>query len=159
MPLLDKKSGKTLHSVIEGVVFSDYKWIEQSEEFRFDWNLEKNNEVYKIYLIDQAEDILGLMSLIDYPGEYRIHLNLIEVGMSNRGKAKSVEHIAGCLIAFACQAAFDRDYFGFVSLQPKTELIELYQEKYGFRQYGRLLAVEQAFSKALIDKYLNDEEK
>ncbi|MCB9304831.1 MAG: hypothetical protein H6566_29735 [Lewinellaceae bacterium] len=159
MPLQDKKSGKALHSAIEGVVSSDYIWIGKSKEFNFDWGLERSNEVYKIFLVDKDDEILGLMSLIDYPGEYRIHLNLIEVGKSNRGKSKSVENIAGCLIAFACHIAFDRDYFGFVSLQPKTQLMELYQEKYGFRQYGRLLAVEQESSKALIDKYLNDEEE
>lgn len=159
MPLRDIKSGKILHSAIEEVVSSDYRWIRKSKEFKFDWELEKENEVYKIYLVDKDENILGLMSMIDYPEEYRIHLNLIEVGASNRVKSKSVENIAGCLIAFACQVAFDRDYFGFVSLQPKTKLIDLYQEKYGFRQYGRLLAVEQASSKALIDKYLNDEEE
>jgi len=159
MPLRDKTSGKTLQSVIEKVASSDYSWIRKSKEFRFNWKLEKQNEVYKIYLVDQDEEILGLMSLSDHPGEYRVHINLIEVGASNRGKSKRIEHIAGCLIAFACQVAFDRDYFGFVSLQPKTKLIKLYQEQYGFRQYGRLLAVEQVSAKALINKYLNNEEE
>ena len=54
------------------------------------------------------------MSLVDYPDEYRIHINLIEIGKDNRGKQKEIEHIAGCLIAFACQIAFDKNYFGFV---------------------------------------------
>ena len=40
---------------------------------------------------------------------------------------------------------------------PKTKLIDLYQGKYGFRQYGRLLAVEYERSKYLADKYLGDE--
>lgn len=101
--------------------------------------------------------ILGLISLVDYPEEYRIHLNLIEVGMKNIGKNKEIENIAGFLIAFACQIAFDKDYFGFVSLKPKTHLIDLYQKKYGFRQYGILLAVEQHSSIVLINKYLTDE--
>ena len=100
-----------------------------------------------------GKEILGLISLVDCPEEYRIHLNLIEVGSKNRGKDKEVENIAGCLIAFACQIAFDKDYFGFVSLKPKTRLIDLYQDKYGFRQYGRLLAVEQRSSISLINKF------
>ncbi|MEM0991401.1 MAG: hypothetical protein AAF806_19820 [Bacteroidota bacterium] len=37
--------------------------------------------------------------------------------------------------------------------------LQLRSDNYGFRQYGRLLAVEQASSKALIDKYLTDEEE
>ena len=52
-----------------------------------------------------------------------------------------------------------RCQFVFVSLKPKTRLIELYQDKYGFRQYGRLLAVEQRSSMALINKYLRNEEE
>lgn len=157
MPLRDKKTGKTLKSVIEKVIKSDYKLISKSKEYTFKWSEESKNEVYKIYLKSQDNEILGLMSLVDYPEEYRIHLNLIEVGSSNIGKSKEIENIAGCLIAFACQIAFDKDYFGFVSLKPKTRLIDLYQDRYGFRQFGRLLAVEQRSSTALINKYLNDE--
>jgi len=159
MPLKDKKTGKTLDSVIEKVLKSDYKLITNSKQYTFEWSIESKNEVYKICLKDQNDEILGLMSLIDFPEEYRIHLNLIEVGLSNRGKDKEIENIAGCLIAFACQVAFDKDYFGFVSLKPKTRLISLYQEKYGFQQYGRLLAVEQNLSIFLINKYLNNEQE
>ena len=135
------------------------KVISKSKEYRFDWSGESKNEVYKIYLKGKDDEILGLMSLIDIPEEYRIHLNLVEVGLRNQGKAKEVDNIARCLIAFACQLAFDRDYFGFVSLKPKTRLIDLYQDKYGFRQYGSLLAVEQQSSMVLINKYLRNEEE
>ncbi len=153
MPLIDKKSGKSLKSVIEEVVKSDYQRIKKSKQYKFDWRKESDNEVYKIYLKDNDNEILGLMSLIDVPEEFRIHLKLIEVGSKNRGKEKEIENIAGCLIAFACQVAFDKDYFGFVSLKPKTRLIDLYQNKYGFRQYGRLLGIEQESSRELIKKY------
>ena len=103
--------------------------------------------------------ILGLISLIDWPSEYRIHLNLIEVGKSNRGKKKRIEHIAGCLIAFACKKSFQRGYLGFVSLKPKTQLISYYKVQYGFQSYGPLLAIDQGASKSLVNKYLNDEEQ
>ena len=46
-----------------------------------------------------------------------------------------------------------------MSLLPKTKLIDLYQNKYGFRQFGRLLAVEGKSSQFLIQKYLFDEEE
>lgn len=157
MPLSDISTDKVLESTIERVLKSDYKLILNSKEYRFDWRGESKNQVYKIYLKGQDDKILGLMSLIDVTEEYRIHLNLIEVGLQNRRKDKEIENIAGCLIAFACRLAFDRDYFGFVSLKPKTQLINLYQDKYGFRQYGRLLAVEQESSMVLISKYLRNE--
>lgn len=156
--LTDKETGEPLRSIIERVVAADYDEVEASGQFVFDWREEKSNEVYKIYLLDREDaQILGMISLVDYPAEYRIHLNLLEVSADHRGKAKKIDKIAGCLIAFACQLAFERGYFGFVSLQPKTKLIDLYQEKYGFRQYGRLLGVEQAASNALIKTYLLDE--
>jgi hypothetical protein len=157
MPLKDRETGESLEAIIERVIESDYRRIKSSKEFDFDWKLEKKNEVYKIYLLDQKKDILGLMSLIDYPEEYRIHLNLIELGNKNKGKSKTIDNIAGCLLAFACDISFVKGYYGFVSLQPKSKLIDLYQDKYGFRQYGRLLAVEQASAQALINKYLSDE--
>lgn len=159
MPLKDKLTGEAFNALIEEIIEPDYAKIASSKEFSFDWSLEKKNEVYKIHLINKVKEILGIMSLIDYPEEYRIHLNLIEVSSSNIGKNKKIENIAGCLIAYACQLAFKRGYAGFVSLQPKTRLIKLYKNNYGFRQYGKLLAVEQNASLALINKYLSYEIK
>lgn len=160
MPYLeDKESGEPLKSVIERVVESDYLMVKDSGQFFFNWKEEKKNEVYKIYLVGRDKEILGMMSLIDRPDEYRIHLNLIEIRENQQGKNKTIEKIAGSLIAFACQLAFARGYFGFVSLKPKSKLIDLYQDKYGFRQYGRLLGVEQNLSNALIKKYLVDEKE
>ncbi|MBB4081093.1 hypothetical protein GGR28_003740 [Lewinella aquimaris] len=159
MALKDKKSGKTLRSIVSRVVEADYKLISESDEFSFDWNEEVENEVFKIYLRDQSDNILGLLSIIDYPDELRIHLNLLEVGKTNIGQTKKIDNIAGCLIAVACKISFDRNYFGFVSLKPKTRLIPLYKEKYGFDQYGRLLAVDGDSSNQLIKKYLHDEEE
>ncbi|SEQ59607.1 hypothetical protein [Neolewinella agarilytica] len=159
MPLKKISTGESLPSIISRVVNDDYVLIDKSGEFSFDWTAESGNEVFKIYLKDKQENILGLLSLMDYPEEYRIHLNLIEVGKSNVGKKKTIDNIAGCLIAVACKIAFDRDYFGFVSLKPKTKLISLYQEVYGFRQYGRLLGIEGEGSNQLIKKYLQDEEE
>ena len=70
---------------------------------------------------------------------------------------KRLDHIAGCLIGFACSIAFKKGYEGFVSLLPKTQLIPFYQEKYDFRPYGRLLALEHERSKQVIDQYLKHE--
>jgi hypothetical protein len=158
MYLKDKNTGISLESAISEVMKSDYKWIQKSSTFKFNWSVESENEVYKIYLLDNEEEILGLISLIDYPDEYRIHLSLIETSNEQRGKDKTIEHIAGCLLVFSCEIAFLRGYDGFLSLVPKTLLLDLYQNKYGFRQFGRLLAVEGKSSRALIGKYLADEE-
>ncbi len=158
MPLQDSSSGRALASAIEEVSKSDHRWIASSLDFRFDWEQERGNEVYKISLLNEKYEVLGLISLIDVPNEYRIHLNVIETSDRHRGRKKTIENIAGCLIAFSCKLAFERQYDGFVSLQPKTKLNDYYQGEYGFRQYGRLLAVEQELSRKLILEYLSDEE-
>lgn len=157
MKLKDLKSEELLEARIDAAGPKDRKWIEKSDEFTFDWTTEESHEVYKITLRDSSTHILGIMSLIDRPGEYRMHLNLLEVSKSNQGKYKKIDFIAGCLIAFAGEMAFKRGYYGFVSLEPKTVLIDHYQEKYGFRQYGRYLGIEGSASQMLIEKFLGDE--
>ncbi len=157
MKILHKESGETYEAIISEMLPSDYTDVKKSKGFVFNWEAESENKVYKIILKEEESQILGLLSLIDYPEEFRIHVNLVEVSRTNVGKVKKLENIAGCLIAFACTLAFKRGYGGFVSLLPKTKLIDLYQEKYGFRQYGRLLGVEFESSKNLIDKYIGNE--
>jgi len=63
--------------------------------------------------------------------------------MTIKLKLKKVDRVAGCLLAFAIQLAFEKGYLGFTSLVPKTELIRLYVNKYGFSQFGRQLAIER----------------
>jgi len=157
MKLKHKTSGKSLEAVISEVADKDYRAIKKDSGFSFDWETEKGYEVYKIYLLSDDNAILGLMSLIDIPEEYRMHLNLLEVSKMHQGKGKEIDLIAGCLIAFAAEAAIKRGYYGFVSLEPKTRLISHYQDKYGFRQYGRYLGIEGPASQALVNKYLGDE--
>lgn len=157
MKLLDKSSGKYLKANIEELSEKDYGQISKDKGFSFNWNTEKKYEVYKIFLMEDDGVILGLVSLIDIPFEYRIHLNLLEIRIEHQGKKKQIDLIAGCLIAFAAENALKRGYYGFVSLMPKTKLIDLYQDKYGFRQYGRYLGLEGELSQKLIKKYLDEE--
>lgn len=133
----------------------DYKKIKASRQFQFKWDEEKNNHVFKIVRADdETEKILGLISLVDIPEEFRIHVNLLENAKDNRGKSKQIDRVAGCLLAFAAQIAFEKGYMGFISLVPKTVLIKLYVDKYGFSQYGRQLAIEGRAAINLIKKYL-----
>lgn len=157
MKLKHKPSGKLIEAEISEVTVKDFHIVSKSPEFSFDWKTEQNYEVYKIYLLSDEPNIIGLLSLIDIPEEYRIHLNLLEISKKNQGKNKEIDLIAACLIAFAAALAYKRGYFGFISLEPKTKLIDHYQAKYGFRQYGRYLGIEGLASQVLISKYLEDE--
>jgi len=159
MQLSHLPSGNSLKAAITELVEKDFLQLKSSEDFGFDWSEESDYEVYKIFLINKSEEILGVTSLKDIPGEYRIHLNLIEVSKKHQGKTKEIDRIAGCLIAFSVAAAFKRGYDGFVSLEPKTRLIDLYQDKYSFRQYGRYLGIEGDNAINLVNQYFEDEEE
>ncbi len=135
MVLEETVSGEEFEALIEPIIPNDFKAIKKDKvRFNsFNWNLYKNKEVYKLRLATD-ESILGLMCLIDHPGDgiNAIEIELLEIGADNRGGKKKLANIAGCLIAFACRESFKRGYEGWVFLVPKTSLLEHYTAKYGF---------------------------
>lgn len=153
MKLLDLEKRLEFKAEIVKVAPEDYILIEESGQFEFDWTKEKKHHVFKI-VKNKEEEILGLLSVINYSKEWRIHINLLESSNANKGKDKKIDRIAGCLLAFAARLAFEKGYLGFVSLIPKTELIDLYIKKYGFSLFGNQLAIEKQASIDLIEKYL-----
>ncbi|MCB0579470.1 MAG: hypothetical protein KDD10_09210 [Phaeodactylibacter sp.] len=156
MKLLSMRSGEETEAEIARMEEEDYNEIASGGRFSFDWKKERENLVYKIRFIGR-EDILGLISLIDIPKEYRLHINLIESSAENQGKNKLIGRIPGCLIAYAARLSILYGYEGFVSLKPKTALIDHYIAKYGFSQYGMYLAIFREASGRLIAEYLDYE--
>jgi len=154
MKLIYTNTQEEFEAEILEVEEADLVEIEQNKEFEFNWNQEKSNYIFKIVSVADKKLILGLISLMDISEEIRIHVNLLETSKENRGQDKKIDRIAGCLLAFACQIAFEKGYMGFTSLVPKTLLIPLYVKKYGFSQYGRQLAIEGREAINLIEKYL-----
>jgi hypothetical protein len=127
--------------------------ILEKNNFEFDWTDETHHNLFALNIIENG-DIVGLMALKDVKDELRIEIILLESSKDNVGPSKTYEKIAGCLIAWACRLAFIKGYYGFVSLTPKTRLIEHYKNAYGFEQFGRQLAVGTEQSHQLIKKYL-----
>ncbi len=156
MYIINKNTGIKRKIVIEQLNQTDILALKNHEQFTFEWNLEGENDVYKLRLKEQ-EEILGLLSIMDYPKEFRVHINLVESAKQHRGKHKVYEHIPGCLIAFACRLAFIKGYDGFVSLVPKTALINYYHQTYGFLIFGNQMAVYGMSANFIIKKYLGDE--
>lgn len=155
MRILYKKSNSLHEAVIELVQNEDWEIIEASGQFEFNWRKEKEYLVHKIRL-KLEDEILGLIALEDIPKEYRIHIRLIENSNKNKGTDKEYDFVAGCLIARSCEIAFEKKYDGFVSLKPKSELRELYKNKYGFQSMGNLLYTELSNSEKLIRKYVQN---
>ncbi|WP_291906334.1 hypothetical protein [Chitinophaga sp. CB10] len=159
-------TGSLVDAVIEPVTLKDYKIIKQSTgRFnKFDWSLYKKKEVYKLRLKANTT-ILGLMCLIDHtdPDTNAIEIALLEVSVENIGNNKQYDYIGGCLIAFACRESFKRGHEGFVSLVPKSSLIEHYTQHYGFEYFPMqtpsrpcgLMVLYDHLARNLIMKYLS----
>lgn len=135
----------------------DNEEIARIKEFKFDWLQQSEQEIYKLS-IEKSNQVIGLVSFKRIFEELRIEISLLEISKTNVGRSKRYTRIAGILIAFVCKESFYSGFYGFVSLIPKTNLIEHYKEKYGFKQFGRHLAVEFESSEKLMNKYLIDEE-
>ncbi len=153
MKIYDTRTNTEVDAEIVQIGPMELKEIGRSKRFKFKWLEEKDHEVYKIVEVEKISP-LGLMSIVDYPEEYRIHINLIENANENKGKMKVFDKVAGCLLAYAAQLSFENNYGGFTSLVPKTELIELYVKKYGFKQIGKQLALDGMDAVRIINKYL-----
>jgi len=154
MKVLRIEDGRLRKAKIVLLKDEDWKDIDNSGQFNFDWHKEKEFSVYKIRVISEHE-ILGLISIEDIAKELRVHIRLIENSNDNKGKGKKYDFVAGCLLAYACKIAFENNYSGFVSLKPKTELIPLYKNKYGFKEMGNLLFTELENSENLLKKYIS----
>jgi hypothetical protein len=133
--LMDLVSGKLIEASIEPMAAKDFTLIKKSKERfdKFEWNKFKQKEVFKLKL-KENDLIVGLMCLIEHhdPGIDAIEIELLEVSTENIGQEKTLDHIGGCLIAYACRESFKRGHEGFVFLVPKTSLIDHYANKYGF---------------------------
>lgn len=131
-----------------------HKWL-------FNWQelfLEKHAEFYKLTLIDDESAVQGIIMLKVENGKMLFMKNL-EISPLNYGSKGKYEKIAGCLIAFACKKSFNLakgNYNGFLLFESKTDLIQLYINKYRAKRIsGKNLYIDQLASKKLIEEYLN----
>ncbi len=156
MFLTNRENGQKILSEIVAISESELSEILDDNNFEFDWQQETHYDLYALKILDNKNTV-GLMALKDFKDELRIEIILIESSKDNIGASKTYNNIAGCLIAYACRLAFKKGYLGFVSLIPKTRLIEHYKDAYGFEQFGRQLAVDTEQSLRLIKQYLKNE--
>lgn len=156
MFLINRKNGQKILCEIVEIPENELSDILEENNFEFDWQQKTEYDLYALKILDNKNTV-GLMALKDVKDELRIEIILLESSKDNIGATKNYDNIAGCLIAWACRLAFIRGYFGFVSLIPKTRLIEYYKNAYGFEQFGRQLAVDTEQSYLLIKQYLKNE--
>jgi hypothetical protein len=153
MYLLHCQSRKKVKAEIVLISEDELTEIMSEGRFEFDWEQEILYEIYAVRII-KTDEVVGLVALDEVKDESRVEIKLIENSRENRGRSKIYDRIAGCLIGWACYQAYIRGYEGFISLLPKTRLIQHYQNAYGFEQNGRHLALYGKQSHHLIEKYL-----
>jgi hypothetical protein len=154
MVIVELATGQELAVAISPVESKDFKQITK-KRYSFDWKRERGvTAMFKLTKTGQS-DILGLVSVVDFPKEFRLEMHLLCVSRENMGKTKKYEGIAGCLIAFIGRIALER-YLkqACISLLPKTELRSHYKRKYGMLDGGPQLFLEGSRLQAIINKYL-----
>lgn len=158
MYVIHSESGKKIQVVISKLDAQEIARINKSKRFDFNWNEEKQYEVYKLTAIG-VDEPLGLMSLKERHSDYAIEIRLLAVSLENIGRAKQYQRITGCLIAFACRKAFVAGYGGYVCLKPKTELKDHYQEVYGLVSTKLYLITHGENSLTIIKDYYENQDE
>jgi len=155
MNIIELSTGLEHLVTITPVDHSEFKLLHKNRYF-FDWKEEQDQEVYKLQ-INGTTDILGLISILSIPSEWRIHIRLLTVSKENKGKDKIYEKIAGNLIAFVAKIAV-REFgvMACISLKPKTQIAQHYINKYNMNPTGTLLSIEVPEILDLINTYDND---
>ncbi|MEL6639154.1 MAG: hypothetical protein AAFR05_20535 [Bacteroidota bacterium] len=119
-------------------------------------------EIYKLSTNENPKIIEGVLMITIFNGEM-VFMNNVEIAPHNYGSKGIYKEVAGCLIAYACLESFERGkkgYTGFLSFDSKTQLIKLYQDKYGAKiAMGNKMYFDPLAGKALLKKYLNIDSK
>jgi hypothetical protein len=154
MEIIEIAGGGKKPVIIRLAEEEDFK-ILTKKQYSFAWNLARRSAIiYKLH-IEGEKDILGVMALVDIPGDKRIEIKLLASSVENQGRNKTYDRIAGCLIAFACRLSVDKyNVDACVSMVPKTELRKHYMQKFHMLDGGWQLYLEADELYTIINEYL-----
>mgnify|MGYP000666345219 CR=1 FL=1 len=159
--LQEVSTGKKVKASIEVITKNEMLSKTEETKWQFDWKeLAKVEGVffYKLTLASSPSQIEGLLMLTLIHDEM-LFMNNIEVAPHNYGREGRYNFVAGTLIAYACKKSFSLgqgDYLGFLAFESKSNLIELYQKKYGASlAVGQKMFFSPEAAKKLMNKYLS----
>jgi hypothetical protein len=154
MEITELSTGQKKKVIISTVEEDDFKVLVK-KRYSFNWKPFKDKlMIFKLYMEEQPEIILGVVGVTDVPDEMRMEIKLISNSKENIGRNKQYEGIAGCLIAFVGNEAVSRyRRYACVSLIPKTQLIAHYEAKYQMKYVGWQLYLEGDELRELIKTY------
>lgn len=156
--LQDVKNNKSEEAIIEKANGTDMPL--KKDGWQFTWRKLFQIEgalFYKLSTIENPDVVEGVI-MLTLINEEMLFMNNIEVAPHNYGSKGTYDNVAGALLAFACYKSFElgrEHYVGFLSFDSKTELIKLYQEKYGATlAMGQKMFFNPKAGKRLMRKYL-----
>ena len=156
--LEDAKSGNLIDSIIS--IARKNELPLKKDGWQFTWKKLgqiENTACYKLTTI-KTPDVVEGMLMLTLVNEEMLYMNNIEVAPHNYGSNGRYERVAAALLAFACYKSFEigrNHYQGFLAFESKTQLIELYQNKYGATHaIGQKMFFDPSVGKTLIKEYL-----
>lgn len=159
--ILDTRSNKKKLAEIAKAMLKEMP--KRKDGWNFSWRTlfkVEGSETYKITLKGESTEIEGML-MLTLMNDEMVYMNTIEIAPHNYGQKGKYDNVAGCLISYACLRSFElgaNNYEGFLTFESKTELIQLYQDRYGATlAAGQRMFIEPAVSLKLIEKYLNIE--
>jgi hypothetical protein len=161
--LEEVSTGKKVKGLIETITKSEISSPETKIDWQFDWQALMEIEgvfFYKLTLASSPSEIEGLL-MLTLINEEMLFMNNIEIAPHNYGKDGQYAHAAGTLIAYACKKSFSMGqgyYLGFLAFESKSNLVELYQKKYGASlAVGQKMFFSPEAGKKLMTQYLSIE--
>jgi len=164
MYIIEQVSGNRIEVEIVRATYADLPLVK--DKWKFNWRLEFKNTDVEIYVLRQlgksgreTEAIISL-KLVTLNGKKHEHIkiNLLEVAPHNYRSNGQYSRVAGCLIAYGCEMSFtvNNNYKGWLMFEAKTEIIDLYKNKYGAEATNLpLMCFSAKASMVLIEEYLN----
>lgn len=156
--ILEKYTNSEVYAKINKILQKDLPL--KKDGWNFNWRQLYKIEgsiIYKITLVESPKKVEGVLMLTLF-NEEMLFMNNVELAPYNIGTTKKYDNVAGCLLAFACKKSFElgeESYEGYLSFDSKTELIDLYSEKYGAKlAAGNKMYFNPEASKKLMKKYL-----
>ncbi len=140
------------------IVVMDAKSLPLKKDgWQFNWRkLASIGHTYVLASRNTPNSVEGALCLSMKSG--MLFMEALELAPHNVGhKHKRYDHVAGCLIAYACRESFktEGEYEGFLGFVSKTELIHWYVEKYGAKvALGQRMYFDPEIGDHLVKEYL-----
>lgn len=135
--------------------------------FNFKSNTRKENlQTYVLVCDDTPKTIEGCLSF-KMKDKSEPYMAYVETAPHNQGAGRRYDHVAGCLIAFACRLSFmygkedNKGWLAFDVLEEhkadEEKLMKLYSKKYKAVRYAATttMLIPPEGGEKLIDEYLN----